>query len=67
MKPMQEIVYDLLDMMAEKNWPKSVKNTMIGAIELAKDERTAAEKVREIIETSETPKMAVKAVQPMLR
>ena len=67
MKPMQKVINEMLAFMREKKWPVSVQETMVGAIELAKDEKTAAEKVWGILHTSETPKEAVKAVQPMLK
>ena len=67
MKPMQTVINEMLAFMREKKWPVSVQETMIGAIELAKDERAAAEKVWGILHTVQTPKEAVKAVQPMLR
>lgn len=67
MKPMQMVMNEMLAFMREKNWPVSVQETMIGAIELATDERATAEKVWEILNTAETPKAAVKAVQPMLK
>ena len=67
MKLMQTTVREMLAFMRENKWPVSVQHTMIGAIEMAKDENTAAEKVWDIMRSAKTPKEAVKAVQPMLQ
>ena len=67
MKLMQTTVTEMLAYMRENKWPVSVQHTMIGAIEMAKDESAAAEKVWDIMRSVKTAKEAVTAVQPMLR
>lgn len=65
--PMPTIMNEMLALMREKQWPVSVQETILGAIELAQDERAAAEKVWDILHAVQTPKEAVKAIQPLLK
>ena len=58
---------EILEKMESKNFPKSVKMTVMWGIRLAQDPVAARAEVDKLLSGEVTAKQMVKAMQPMLR